>query len=81
MENTETIVETAEVIENSLGDRVTALENQLAKTTKIAKRGAIGVTIAAVATVAALVWRKRAKKAQKKAEKAEVKAEEAADAE
>lgn len=55
---------------DELEKRVSKIEVGLAKTTKIAKRGAIGVGVAIVTTVAALIWRKKAKRAQKKAEKA-----------
>lgn len=62
---------------DELAERVSKIEAGLAKTTKIAKRGAIGVSVAFVAAGIAIVWRKKAKKAEKKAKKAEAKAAEA----
>ena len=70
---TETVAGVTAVDE--LAERVSKIEAGLAKTTKIAKRGAIGVAVAFVAAGIALVWRKKAKKAEKKAKKAEVEAE------
>lgn len=73
--NIETVASIPAVDE--LEKRVSKIETGLAKTTKIAKRGAIGVAVAFVAAGVALVWRKKAKKAEKKAKKAEVEATEA----
>lgn len=73
--NIETVASIPAVDE--LEKRVSKIEAGLAKTTKIAKRGAIGVAVAFVAAGIALVWRKKAKKAEKKAKKAEAEATEA----
>lgn len=72
-------VETAAITLEELAKKVASLEGKLAKTAKVAKRGAIGVGVAAVTTVAALIWRKKAKRAQKKAERAAKKAEDASE--
>jgi len=76
----ETIVETVDTTALEIAEltsRLNKVEGDLAKTAKIAKRGAVGVAIAIGAGVAALVLRKKLKKAKKKAEKLEAEKAEA----
>lgn len=71
---TENIVETVDTTAQEIAEltaRIAKIEGDLAQTMKLAKRGAIGVTIAIGAGITAIVLRKKLKKAKKKAEKLE----------